>query len=494
MSIISLRGVAFAHEGAPPLFVDVDLALERGVHALVGPNGAGKTTLLRIAAGLLRPTAGSIECPPLVRYVSQTVDAPSEALEAFAETWDGEACRLRSRLAIDEAGFFRWSSLSPGERQRWQLAEALYTRPEVLLLDEPTNHLDALARDRVRALLAEPPGVVLLVSHDRALLEAVAPTTHWLEDGRLRSFAGGYELARAQHESEHRSHVELRDRRRAELQSLEHERRQRRERAASAAANISPRKRIKSARDSDAREAGRKGRAEDAAASLSRGVHALEARVQRASAALNDVEVKRRLGGPIHLGAIEGGSPFVLRGVVGPVDRNGVILARTEVAIARSARIRVCGPNGAGKTTLLREMVRLFGPERDDILYLEQDPSEAQRRTALAEVRALPPDIRGEVLSNVAALGVEPARLLLSRLPSPGEARKLMLASALRRGARLLVLDEPENHLDAPSRDRFEAALADYPGALVLVTHDEGFAAQLTRETWQVAEGQVRRE
>src|SRR5690606_42131675 len=113
---------------------------------------------------------------------------------------------------------------------------------------------------------------------------------------------------------------------------------------------------------------------------------------------------------------------------------------------------------------------------------------------SLDRVRALCPDERGRALSLVAALGVAPERLLASQDPSPGEAKKLLLAEALARRAWCVMLDEPTNHLDVPSIERLEAALAQYPGALVLVTHDARLAERTTTERWSLSEGRLTRE
>jgi ATPase subunit of ABC transporter with duplicated ATPase domains len=126
-------------------------------------------------------------------------------------------------------------------------------------------------------------------------------------------------------------------------------------------------------------------------------------------------------------------------------------------------------------------------PER--LLYLPQELAEAEEREALALVRRLPGVERGRVMSLVAALGVDPERLLATSRPSPGEARKLLVALGLGRHAWALVLDEPTNHLDLPSVERLEEALAGYPGALLLVTHDEALARRVTTGRWRLGDG-----
>jgi ATPase subunit of ABC transporter with duplicated ATPase domains len=150
--------------------------------------------------------------------------------------------------------------------------------------------------------------------------------------------------------------------------------------------------------------------------------------------------------------------------------------------------VHLRGPNGAGKTTLLRRLLDAAALPADRLRYLPQDLTRDDRRRALAEVRALDPHTRGRVLSLVAALGLDPDHVLASADPSPGEARKLLMALALGTHAWALALDEPTNDLDLPSIERVEGALADFPGALLLVSHDEHFAARITDQTWTICD------
>jgi ATPase subunit of ABC transporter with duplicated ATPase domains len=157
----------------------------------------------------------------------------------------------------------------------------------------------------------------------------------------------------------------------------------------------------------------------------------------------------------------------------------------------RGSRIHLRGRNGAGKTTLLHALLGSARVPRARILFLPQELAPEAETALLGELRAATGDLQGRVLSILAALGVDPAALLGSSRPSPGAARKLALAFGLARRVWALVLDEPTKHLDLPSIERLEAALAAYPGALVVVTHDEAFARSCTRTVWELREGRL---
>jgi ATPase subunit of ABC transporter with duplicated ATPase domains len=182
----------------------------------------------------------------------------------------------------------------------------------------------------------------------------------------------------------------------------------------------------------------------------------------------------------------------VLAALATPALRAGeaTVLRDVAVRLGREDRVWLRGPNGAGKSTLLGALAAA-APAGSRLLVLRQELTAAEGAAALDEVRALPPGERGRVLQLVAALGTDPERLLASRAPSPGEARKLVMALGLGRHAWGLLLDEPTNHLDLPTLERLEAALEAYPGALLLVTHDERLARRCTTMTWRVAGGRV---
>jgi len=493
MARVRLVGVGFAHPDSPALLSSVDLDIRPGFTGVAGPNGAGKTTLLRLVAGDLSPTAGTIHREPADLVIARLDQAPAEVSElvsGFAWSWDGQAGRLRGRLGLDAAELERWSSLSPGERQRWQVAAALHLDPDVLLLDEPTNHLDREARRELADALRGFGGIALVVSHDRTFLDALAAATIWVDGGRVELRSGSYTEAREHRESEQASVRRRRKVRARRLDRLERESDQRARRAASSARAVRSRTRMKGPRDSDGRSVARKGRADKAAASHAQAAGALRGRVERARAELETTRFDRKLGGDVSIGHVRARSSVLLRAELTAVRRGErELIACQTVTIGREDRIRLVGRNGSGKTTLIEQLVACWPDDR--LLHLPQELAADQRRVAAEDVRCLAPDERGRCATILASLGVEPTRAIDSDAPSPGEARKLLLASALARRAHALVLDEPENHLDAPSIERLEAALAAYAGALLLVTHDDRLGDALTTTRWRLEDGRV---
>jgi ATPase subunit of ABC transporter with duplicated ATPase domains len=502
---IHLRGLSYAHTAATSILVDVDLDLAADPNAVgptwvgvVGANGGGKSTLLRLFAGQLSPTTGSLDVHSAMapRLVPQAVQKPSDDIRAFAATWEAPAVRLRRRLALDpddlEPSLGRgWSTLSPGMRKRWQLAAALADDPDLLLLDEPTNHLDVASRDLLVRELRRFAGLGLVVSHDRSVLESLTGRTLRVHGGQVTLHSGAYAAAserwRTDEQAQRTAHDRAASEVRRERRILGEVRRDRH------GAEAGPRRdrRLAGADQPDAREAGRKFAARKAEAALARRVGQQHARVARAERTAEGFDLRRRHDGPIGFRPAATGRRTLVH-VRGDIRHAGgeVHLRDVDVALIRGDRVHLAGANGAGKTTLIDALLVGLASTGEQVAVLPQELDDPGAE--VARVRSLDPTTRGRVLGTVATLGVDPDRVLVTGSPSPGEARKLVLARILQDEASVLVLDEPTNHLDLPSIERLQAALSDFSGALLLVTHDDALAAATTTSRWEVGGGQVR--
>jgi ATPase subunit of ABC transporter with duplicated ATPase domains len=496
MALLQTHGVGVAWSASVPVLEDVSLVLDRGLYGLVGANGSGKTTLLTILAGRLRPHEGSVAVRPrdaLIAYCPQRVDDVGEDVLALARRSDAVAVRLRGHLDLLSEHLARWETLSPGERKRWQVAAALASEPDVLLLDEPTNHLDEAARRQLVTALRRFPGVGVVVSHDRSVLDDLTARTLRVHHRRVRLYPGSYSAAQALwlDERAHQEEVAAATQHRVRRAEAQLDAARRTQEAANR--GRSTRARMKNKNDSDARGILASTRASWADDRAGRVVGKVHGQLARAREEVLTLERDVTLGSNVFADYQRAPSPLLFhleRADLRAGDH--VVLRNVRLTVARDERVRLAGANGAGKTTLLEALVASHShPER--LLYLPQELTAAEVAALTSRVRAAEPRRKGRLLSIFAALGSDPDRIVRGSPTglSPGEARKLALAEALDRQVWALILDEPTNHLDLPSIERLEAALAAYPGCVVLVTHDGAFAARLTTREVRLANGTV---
>ncbi|MCE6995059.1 ATP-binding cassette domain-containing protein [Saccharothrix sp. S26] len=518
---VVVSGLSFSWPDDTPVFDGLSFTVPSGRTGLVAPNGAGKTTLLKLIAGELRPSAGSVTVDGVLGYLPQDLplsgeptvaevlgiapvlralaavesgDVDEEHFTTIGNDWDVEE---RTRAQLDRLGLGdlaldrRLHTLSGGQVVSLGLAAQLLKRPDVLLLDEPTNNLDLDARGRLYAVLDDWPGCLLVVSHDRALLDRVDRVAE-IEGGQVRYYGGNFteyeravEAAREVAEKNVRS-VEQ------ELKREKREMQQARERAARRASTA-------------ARNLGNAGlprifagtmkrNAQESAGKAS-GTHA--ARVSAAKAKLDEAERALRDDQKIVLElpqtAVPAGRTLFLgerlRASYG--DRELFAGEGADLAIRGPERIALTGGNGVGKSTLLRIIHGDREPDGGDvkradgrIAYLSQrldllDATLTVAENLAASAPTMPPADRMNLLARFLFRGAR-AHLPVGVL-SGGERLRATLACVLfaEPAPQLLLLDEPTNNLDLVSAGQLERALNAYRGAFVVVSHDERFLAEI---------------
>ncbi|MEU2168500.1 ribosomal protection-like ABC-F family protein [Micromonospora chersina] len=523
--------LSFSWPDDTPVFQDLSFTVPPGRTGLVAPNGAGKTTLLRLIAGDLTPTGGAVTVDGVLGYLPQNlplagdltvaevlgVDAVLRALHAIeagdareehfttvGDDWDVEE---RSRAELDRLGLGdvpldrRLATLSGGQVVSLGLAAQLLRRPDVLLLDEPTNNLDLDARHRLYGVLQEWSGCLLLVSHDRALLDRMDRVAE-LDRGEVRLFGGNFtayeEAARAAREAAERTVRGAEQEVKREKREMQQARERAERRAGNAARNLD------SAGLARIVAGGLKRSAQESAG-RSRQLHAN--RVSEAQSRLDEASRALREDQTLTLDLPETTVPAgrtVVAGERMQVHHDGRAVfagAGVDLSIRGPERIALTGPNGAGKSTLLRLLRGDLDPEGGEVrrgdgrvAYLSQrldllDPDRTVAENFAAYAPDRPPAERMNLLARFLFRGTR-AHLPVGVL-SGGERLRATLACVLyaQPAPHLLLLDEPTNNLDLVSAGQLENALSAYRGAFVVVSHDERFLAEIGVRRWLRLDG-----
>ncbi|RZJ47331.1 MAG: ABC transporter ATP-binding protein [Brevundimonas sp.] len=464
--LVALKDVRL-QDGQRPLFDGVDMAIEpRTRAALVGRNGAGKSTLMKLAMGLIEPDAGdrSVQAGTRFAYVPQEPDIKGETLLDYAASGDAERWTAESWLTTFGLDPHKPAvNLSGGETRRAALAKAFAEEPDLLLLDEPTNHLDILAIELLENELLSARFAVLVVSHDRAFLNRVTQSVHWLEGRKVRTLDKGFvafdEWSAKVMDEEAESLRRLTKKIEAETYTFY--------------------------RSITAQRTRNEGRA-----------RALMA--MRADRAERVKDLPRELYLGVDSGVTSGKLVADLKDVSKTFGDRTVIKPFTTRVI-RGDRLAIVGPNGAGKTTLVKVLLGELASDTGTVklganlepVYLDQSREGLKSDMTLWD--ALTPGggdsilVRG-VSKHVAAYAKDflfseaQLRQPISTL-SGGERNRLLLARALAKPANMLVLDEPTNDLDMDTLDKLEELLESYDGTLILVSHDRDFVDRLATST-----------
>ena len=491
-----------------PLIESASLALPEGAKAgFVGRNGSGKTTLFRAIAGENAPDSGSITLPKgyrIGRVEQEAPGGPQTLLETVlaadreraellqeaehatdphriaelharladidAHSAEARAARILAGLGFDAAAQTRpCSDFSGGWRMRVALAALLFSQPDLLLLDEPTNYLDLEGTLWLERYLARYPRTVIVISHDRDLLNTAVDSIIHLFDRKLTYWRGGYDSFERQYR---------------ERQALQEKQRVK---------QLAERKHMQAYVDRFRYKASKARQAQSRLKAIAKLQPIAEISEEHVMP-FRFPDPNRPLSPPI----------VHMEGVSVGYHPGQPVLSNLSLRIDDDDRIALLGVNGNGKSTFAKLVAGALRPEAGEIVrasklkigFFAQHQVEALRpdRSAYDHVRELLPDApEAKVRSRTAQMGLATEKMATAVANlSGGEKARLMMGLAAFGGPNLLILDEPTNHLDIDSREALVRGLNDYSGAVIVIAHDRHLIEACADRLWLVANGTVR--
>ena len=528
------------------IFRDVSFSVRAGEKiGFVGPNGCGKTTLLRILNGEEKQDAGTFQFQPenlkraylpqgyqpddaetIQQFVYRRLDIPphldaelerltlalsrNPADDAIASAYDqvlkliaaaaaleAEIHKVLHGLGLDQLGWdFPVEKLSGGQKTRLVLAGTLLLQPDLLMLDEPTNHLDIQMLQWLEDWLLAFRGGLLLVSHDRVFLDRVCTAILEMDaaTGKTRMYAGNYsqyldEKAREQ------------ERQWTAFQDQQEEIRQ----LKAAAAHLRNIAKFRVGGKADSGDKFARGFfANRGKATVGRATQ-IEERIDKI---LSEEKIEKpgaQWQMKLDFNGVQqtGRDVLILEDAsIGYPER--LLIRPTRAVLSYGARCCLIGPNGAGKTSLIKTILGDLPPLSGGIRlgsqvkpgYMEQDQKSIRDEdTALSYLQSIAPmnETAARTFLHKFLFSGDDVFTPVSRL-SFGERARLMLAGLSANGSNFLILDEPLNHLDIPSRNRFEQALSGFEGTILTVVHDRYFIRHFATEIWEIADDRIRME
>lgn len=472
------------------LFENIDLSIEAGDKiALVGRNGSGKTTLLKILNGELQPTTGEIKFKGITATVSQlnfdqiTSNQPIyEFIQAQHEEWwkVTEILEQKFKLTMDDLDR-AINSLSGGELVKMNLAIALAKKPDILLLDEPTNHLDIESIEILRGFLEDFEGGFVIVSHNRFFLDLVVNEVWELDEKTVRRFGGNYSDYNLQKETI--SQGKARDLEAAQKE-LKKARRAKQAEEKRAARSNKEGKKAKADRSMSSYERG--WFAEKASQSAGKKGSAAAKKIEDAANKVEGLKTRKSKRAYIEIQSENARINIINLDNVDVSLGNTTLIGNINLSIKYGDRIVITGPNGSGKTTLVKTIQGLGGytetvgevkrNENASILYMSQKYDIVDPNLSLVEnMQKANPLLSYEearrYLGNVLFYQTEDVEKLAGTL-SGGETARLSFAMITSFPVSILILDEPTNNLDIETLEIITDSLNNFPGAILLISHD----------------------